>query len=159
MKQWNRPKQNDLESIYRLNSTVRSLRSVHEWPKTNQESYSTINPISTILREPIALFQKVNDEYIRELCQYFLFAFTLSVYHHAELFTNYPLYANIDDDGDFFIEWIFDNFRIGIQFQRNPQKTSWFIVSKKEILSRGNLEKSDIFHVTNKLIDYALINL
>lgn len=57
-----------------------------------------------------------------------------------------PLYGFTSDDGSLLLEWIFDDFRVGFNLEQDPNKSSWYLVSKA---SAGGINASGYLHGIN----------
>lgn len=71
-----------------------------------------------------------------------------------------PLAAQIMENGDFFIEWIFNDFRIGFVISEESE-SSWFLVgntNKDSIQANGLLNKKTIVETVGWLTCFVIFN-
>ena len=87
-------------------------------PFNNKElSAKLCNDIQTI-KDPIVRRQAM--DFCDLICNY--------LYRHESV--KLPNLFFSMDDGDAFFEWIFDNFRFGFLFCKEPKDSGWYLVSK-----------------------------
>ena len=44
-----------------------------------------------------------------------------------------PLHLFLVEDGSILVEWIFDDFRIGFNFEQNLEESSWYLVTNENL--------------------------
>ena len=72
-----------------------------------------------------------------------------------------PLHAFSLDDGSTLIEWIFTDFRIGFNVEPNPEESSWYLASNRnlgELNASGYISNPHFNRLLLWLFNFALLN-
>lgn len=74
-----------------------------------------------------------------------------------------PLAMDINEDESVFLEWIFNDFRIGFNVSEKPDKSTWFLVTNGTAFDniqtrKGSFSKYGMDRTVNQLVRFALEN-
>lgn len=142
------------------------------WSKTTN-SYSGIEPYKTVLPSNIDVFSriynnilKLEDPEVTKQVQQVLLNLYLSlqkISKHQPI-ENYLSRINLvqQDDKTALLEWNFEDFRIGFNFELDKNDSSYFIVSQDKSTGHFSADtqkiSADLLGVVEKIVEYVLEN-
>ncbi len=144
-----------------VTSAFDELETVGSFDISNYQPISQPSLISEALESIQNLEPSSNTSYAKNLLydlRDIINAFEFSNYYLSDVS---PLYAYRNDDGSLMIEWIFDNFRIGFDFEENHEESGWYIVSNNGngyANASGLLQNSDTDKILLWVVYYILLN-
>jgi hypothetical protein len=157
----------DSRIIYELPSEIHySLPSRLVNETLGKDLYINYLPIpigSDLFRAAWELAHKIENESVAKDAKRLLSILqeTISAFHQFQFDVHDipPMQAFIAEDGSALFEWIFRDYRIGFNIERNPQDSGWFLVTNRklgEISACGFLSGVDMNPLILWLLNFVL---
>lgn len=120
---------------------------------------------SRVTEQAKSILPKISDERMAHAIKNLILAIeeAASVYVTVggDIYALPPVHASTHDDSSVSLDWISPDFRLGFNVESNPDDSSWYLVTSKqlnEIGAYGFLSELDNRELASLLVNFVLAN-